>query len=159
MLDFLGVTLDDVHYIWILLAVLIGFTNFLFPSYESMWSGLAALMVGLMVWGSVIHPASFTWQLFWFFLLTTILLLLWFFVLKKKFKRYTNDERDSSLVGIRGIVSQKIEKGRPGEVELFEYYHGIKKWKAEADESLNEGEEVVVYDCVGIKFKVRRKEL
>jgi membrane protein implicated in regulation of membrane protease activity len=48
--------------------------------------------------------------------------------------------------------------GHPGEVELFSAFHGIKKWQAEADETIEADENISVIESSGIKLLVRKKD-
>ena len=144
--------------LWVAAGIIIAGTEFLFPTQVSIWPGIAALIIGLMIKIGIIGEYSFQWQFFWFAIFTTILILLWFFVIK----RYTNlgsstvdQYRDSSLSNIKGTVIEKIESGRPGMVELHNPYHGIKKWKAESDENISVGTEITVKDADGIRLIVK----
>ena len=149
-------TAIEIEKLWIFAGVLIAFTEFLFPVTLSIWSGLAAVIVGLMIWTGLLAPESYVLQFIWFFSLTIALTLVWFFLLKKRFKGYANDMRDSSLSNLQGTVTKRIGHGQPGEVELFEPYHGIKKWRANSDETIIQGEQVEVYESDGIKLKVKK---
>jgi len=152
-MEMFGIEVDK---IWILAGVLIAFTELLFPAMVSIWSGLAAVIVGLMVCFGLISPESYKWQFLWFFSLTIFLLLFWFFYLKRRFSSYANDTRDSSLLNLKGVALTKIEKGKPGEVELYQHYHGIKKWKADSDVTIEPGDIIEVFEASGIKLRVKK---
>ena len=85
-----------------------------------------------------------------------IFLALWFGVLKKRFYPQKEEERDPTLIHLSGKCIVHIEKGRPGEVELYESYHGLTKWKAESSETISEGEEIQVVEASGIKLIVKK---
>jgi len=154
-MEMLGITIE-IDKAWILAGVLIACTELLFPAMVSIWSGLAAVLVGIMVWAGIISPENYRWQFFWFFSLTIFLLLFWFFYLKNRFSGYANDSRDSSLLNLKGVALTGIEKGKPGEVELYQHFHGIKKWKADSDETIEAGDPVIVFDAEGIRLRVKK---
>jgi len=123
-----------IPFIWLSAGIIIAATEFFLPTQVSMWSGLSAIFVSILLWLGLIEPDSYSWQFFWFFILSIVLLFAWFFYFKKKYhlSRFTNDEfRDSSLANIKGKVIKSISPGIPGEVELFSPYHSLKIWKAE----------------------------
>jgi membrane protein implicated in regulation of membrane protease activity len=82
-------------------------------------------------------------------------LVIWFVLLKKYFNPQ-KEERDPTLINLNGKCMVRIEKGRPGEVELYESYHGLTKWKAESSETISEGEEIQVVEASGIKLIVKK---
>jgi membrane protein implicated in regulation of membrane protease activity len=82
--------------------------------------------------------------------------MVWFGLLKKRFDPQKKDERDPTLNTLRGKCTAHIEKGRSGEIELYESYHGLTKWKAEASETISEGEEIQVVEASGIKLIVKK---
>ncbi|MCX7821108.1 MAG: NfeD family protein, partial [Brevinematales bacterium] len=102
-------------------------------------------------------------QFLFFFVSSTIFLLIWFFWIKKYFiKEQSVEIDDPALAEARGRVIKEIKPGVPGEVELYDIYHGSKKWKAKSDEEIEIGDEVFVKKVDGIglivgKLKTRRK--
>lgn len=145
--------------VWLAAGILIAGTELLFPTNVSMWSGLAAVSVAFFIWSGILDEYAWTWQLFWFALLSMLFILVWFFVIKKytRLGSATVDEhRDISLYDIKGIATEDIDPDSPGAVELFSSYHGIKKWKAEADCEIKAGEKVSVQDADGIKLIVKK---
>lgn len=145
--------------VWLAAGIMIGATEFLFPSDVSMWSGLAAAVVALLIWTGLLDEYAWEWQFFWFAIFSLLFILLWFFVIKKytSWGKDTVDEhRDVSLYNLKGKVTERIEPFTPGAVELFSAFHGIKKWKAEADEIIEEGSTISVEDADGIKLIVKK---
>lgn len=147
--------------LWVAAGIIIAGTELLFPTEVSIWPGISAVLVGLMIKIGLIGAYSFQWQFFWFAVLTAILICLWFLIIK----RYTNigsstvdKYRDSSLANIKGTVIEKIESSKPGMVELHNSYHGIKKWKAESKENIEIGTEITVEDADGIRLIVKKSE-
>jgi|GEM_PF-400631 len=149
----------SVPYLWIALGIIIASTEFLFPTQLSMWSGAAALIVGLLCLMGVIPYYSYLVQLIIFSLLTILFVFLWFFVAKKylKFgKTMVAASRDDTLTGIKGKVSTSIIPGKPGEVNLYSPYHGISIWKADSDDAIEAGTEVVVVEARGNHILVKK---
>jgi membrane protein implicated in regulation of membrane protease activity len=80
-------------------------------------------------------------------------------VLKKKFQSGTDDDqRDPTLFNLRGRCIARIEPGKPGEVELYEVYHGLTKWKAESSVVIDTNDEIQVLEASGIKLIVKKDE-
>ncbi|MDA3901083.1 MAG: NfeD family protein [Spirochaetes bacterium] len=145
--------------LWLSAGILIGSTEFIFPTNVSIWPGIAALLVSLLTALGLIYEYNFPWQFFWFAVFTIALTLLWFMVIKRytHFGSSTVDEhRDMSMVSLRGTVEEIIRPGRPGSVELFSSYHGIRKWKAESSQTIEPGSEVTIEDADGIKLIVKK---
>jgi membrane protein implicated in regulation of membrane protease activity len=62
--------------IWFAVGILIAATELLFPTEVSMWSGLAAWIVALLIWIGLLDEYSVRWQLFWFAVFTIAFVLL-----------------------------------------------------------------------------------
>ena len=151
----------SVPYLWLAAGIIIASTEFLFPTQLSMWSGAAAFIVGLLCITGIIPYYSFHIQLLVFAILSISLIMLWFFVAKRyiKFGRsILSDARDDTLSGIKGRVTEVIEPGKPGEVMLFNPYHGLKQWKADSDDILEVDTVVVVIEARGNHIIVKKSE-
>lgn len=141
--------------IWLAIGFVLMGLEVLIPGFILFWFGIGAILTSFFAWFGIITNSQ--WQWIFFFLSSLFLLTLWFTVLKKVFKKETEDEyRDPTLVTLRGKVSKIIKPGIPGEVELYELYHGIKTWKADSDVEIQEDEEIIVEEASGIKLKVKK---
>lgn len=145
--------------VWLAGGIIIMALEILMPGFIIFWFGAGGVLTALFVFIGVIpaDPAEAQW--IFFFLSSLAMLGAWQFFFKKRFKGDTTDpNRDATLTDLRGKVTSRIEPGIPGEVELYNGYHGIKKWHAESTDTLDEGVEVVVVDASGIRLIVKRTE-
>ena len=147
--------------VWLAAGIIISSTEFIIPTNLSIWPGIAAAMVASLIAIGFVNEYSFVWQFFWFAIFTILLTLLWFLVITKytSLGRRTSDEhRDATLFDLRGVVTETVKPGRPGKVELFSAFHGIKDWKAESDQTIEPETEISVLDSDGIKLIVKKIE-
>jgi len=127
------------------------------PGFVLFWFGAGALLTSGLVELGILC----TWLSQWlFFLLSSLsLLLLWqfYFKNKKKFRREVlSEERDPTVTGQLGVLTKAIAPGTLGEVEFAVYLYGLKKWAAEADESIEAGAKVRVVEARGVRLFVER---
>ena len=139
--------------IWLALGVFLIAMEIVLPGFIIFWFGLSGIITAFFSFTGIIQNEIYLW--FLFFGSSVTFLALWFGLLKKRFKPQ-EDERDPTLFNLRGKCTTHIEKGRPGEVELYESYHGLTKWKAESSETISEGEEIHVVEASGIKLLVKK---
>ncbi|MDR3237749.1 MAG: NfeD family protein [Spirochaetia bacterium] len=139
--------------IWLALGVVLMALEILLPGFVIFWFGLSGVITALLAYTGIISSPEYLW--FFFFASSLVFLSLWFAVLRKRFSK-EKDERDPTLLDLRGKCTAQIEKSRPGEVELYEAYHGITKWKAESSEIIELGDDVLVLEASGIKLIVKK---
>ena len=139
--------------IWLALGIILVAMEIIVPGFVIFWFGLSGLITAFFSFTGIIENQIYLWILF--FVSSIAFLSLWFSVLKKRFSK-EKDERDPTLIHLGGKCIADIEKGRPGEVELYENYHGLTKWKAESYETILAGEEIQVVEASGIKLIVKR---
>ena len=139
--------------IWLALGLILIAVETVLPGFIIFWFGLSGIITAIFSFTGIIQNETYLWILFFGSSLT--FLALWFGLLKKYFYPQ-EDERDPTLINLRGKCTESIEKGRPGEVALYESYHGLTKWKAESDETILEGEEIHVVEASGIKLMVKK---
>lgn len=142
--------------IWLAVGAVLVAIEMLMPGFIVFWFGLAAFITAFVVFLGIIETLEY--QYLFFFISSAVFLMLWFGVLKKHFKKENNDdERDPTLANLRGRCTIAIDgAGKPGEVELYEPYHGITKWKAESSELINVGDEIFVLEASGIKLIIKK---
>ncbi len=70
-------------------------------------------------------------------------------LLKHK-KEATNADR---IIGMQGIVTEKIAKNKPGEVKV-----DGKRWTAISDKTIKDGSTITVLEINGVKLKVEKVE-
>ena len=130
---------------WLVLFVVLALFELATVNLVSIWFSLGALIatfVSLATDNLMIHLAVFT--------ISSILLLLLTKPFVKKMKKRevipTNLDR---VVGKVGVVTEKIEKDRVGEVKVLG-----KKWSAYSNKEIEENSKVKVLSINGVKLKV-----
>lgn len=145
-------------FIWLAVGILIMGMEILVPGFVLFWFGIGGVVTSLLVFIKIIPEQNAVAQWVSFFLTSLLFLSLWHFYAGKYFKKDLTDETgDPTLQNLTGRVVKPVMPGVPGEVELYSGFHGIKKWKAEANEVLEEGVEVRVLEAKGIKLVVEKK--
>ncbi len=143
--------------IWLALAAVLMAVEIIAPGFIIFWFGLGAALTALFTFTGLIESDEFQWL--FFFASSILFLSLWFGVLKKRFHPGTDDDqRDPTLYNLRGKCLSRIEPGKPGEVELYEVYHGLTKWKAESAGVIDINDEIQVLEASGIKLIVKKNE-
>lgn len=148
----------SVPYLWLALGILIASTELLFPTQLSVWSGAAALIVGLLCLLGIIPYYNYPLQLLVFAVLSITFILLWFFFARKYAKfglAIRSAARDDTLSGLKGKVTVPIIPGKPGEVSLYSPYHGITLWRADSEHAIEDGTEIVVTEAKGNHILVK----
>lgn len=139
---------------WLALGIILMAVEIVAPGFIVFWFGLGASLTALMAWTGLIYSPSGQW--FFFFVSSLAFLGLWFGWLKKKLGvSGGEDQRDPTLFDLRGRCTSGIEPSKPGQVELYESYHGLRVWQAESEETIPAGEEIQVLEARGIKLKVK----
>lgn len=135
-------------YIWLAIAVVLAIIEMSTVNLVSIWfiiSSILAMLISLFTDNIVIQVAIFV-------LGGTLLLILTKDAIKKilPVKTKTNIDR---IIGMKGIVTEKITKKTPGEVKV-----DGKRWTAIADETINTDETVEILEINSTKLKVKRME-
>ena len=135
-------------YIWLTIAVVLAIIEMSTVNLVSIWfilSSILAMLISLFTDNIVIQVAIFV-------LGGTLLLILTKDAIKKilPVKTKTNIDR---IIGMKGIVTEKITKKAPGEVKV-----DGKRWTAVADETINTDETVEILEINSTKLKVKRME-
>ncbi len=141
--------------VWLAVGLTLFAAEVLVPGFVVFWFGVGGVLTALLVYLRLLASAEAQWL--FFFVSSFAFLGLWFGYLKKRFsKGDEGDFRDPTLVNLRGRCTRRIAPSAPGEVELFDSFHGIRKWQAESGEVIDEGDEVSVQDARGIKLIVKK---
>lgn len=135
-------------YTWLAIVVCLAILEMVTVSLVSIWfvlSGLLAMITSLFTNNVTIQIAIF------------VIFGLIFMLLTRKFvkkavpvKTKTNIDR---IIGMEGIVTEKITKNHPGEVKV-----DGKKWTAVANKTINEGSVVKILEINSTKLTVERME-
>ena len=135
-------------YIWLAIAVVLAIIEMSTVNLVSIWfiiSSIFAMIISLFTDNIFIQMAIFV-------LGGTLLLLLTKDAIKRilPVKIKTNIDR---IIGMKGIVTEKITKKTFGEVKV-----DGKRWTAVADETINTDETVEILEINSTKLKVKRLE-
>jgi len=135
-------------YVWLAVAIILAIIEMSTINLVSIWfiiSSIIAMIVSLFIDNIVIQLAIFV-------LGGTLLLILTKEAIKKILPEKTKTNIDR-IIGMKGIVTEKITKKIPGEVKV-----DGKFWTATAEENINEDETVEILEINSTKLKVKRME-
>lgn len=142
---------------WLALGAVLMALEVLVPGFIIFWFGLGSMITAALAKTGVLKTDQAQWL--FFFISSLAFLGLWFGWLKKVFRgRDEDDQRDPTLFNLRGRCTARIEPGIPGQVELYEPFHGLRTWQAESGDTIEKDEEVQVLEARGIKLMVKRFE-
>ncbi len=133
--------------IWLVIVILLGLVEAATVNLVSIWfiaSGIITLFLSLFVSSFVIQFAVFV-----------ILGIIFLIATRKKLLDYQTEE-DTKLnlervIGMEGIVTQKITKNEVGEVKV-----DGKLWSAVSNVSIKENEPVLIKEIDGVKLVVEK---
>lgn len=134
---------------WLYAGVALILIEVMTPGLVSLFFGLAALTLALIVWLAPELAQGWQWILF------SVLSVLYILLLRKSLKsvfsgsREISDNPDDALTGKLAVVTQPIAPNRPGRVEL-----GGTTWNAEAEGELAAGVSVRVAGKKNLTLRV-----
>lgn len=133
-------------YMWLAIAVILAIIEMSTVNLVSIWyviSSIIAMIVSIFTDNLVIQVTIFV-------LVGTLLLLLTKDAIKKIIPVNTKTNIDR-IIGMEGVVTEKITKKTPGEVKV-----DGKRWTAVANESISVDEMVKILEIDSTKLKVER---
>lgn len=145
----LAAILINPHWFWLSLGGVLLAAEMLGASGYLLWSGIAAILVGLLVW---VFPLGWDWQGLIFALLTMVLAYLWWYRLRSldaKRPASTLNQRGEQLIGVRLTLEVGLIN-RVGRLRI-----GDGTWRAQATQDLAAGSRVEVYAIEGITLLIR----
>lgn len=151
MTEFLSAIYTNPHWVFIALGGVLLIIELLGTGGYSLWSGISAFIVGLIVW---IVPIA--WPLLWllFAIFTMVTAYAWWVWLKKhggdKAEKGTLNQPQLDLIGITTVVVQPITNGY-GRVKIKDG-----TWSANCNVDLDVGARVIVVAVDGIMLKVEK---
>ena len=136
-------------FMWLIIILFLGFIEAITVYLVTIWfviSGIVSLILSFFINDFIIQ--------FSVFVILGILLLIttrsWLNKVFKINKYKTNLDR---VIGMRGIVTEKITKNSPGEVKV-----DGKRWMAVSDKTINVDNDVKILEIDGVKLKVEKWE-
>ncbi len=133
--------------IWLILVILLALIELTTINLTTIWfviSGIVALGVSFFIDNYLIQFAIFV-------ILGVILLITTKPFLTKLVRLHPIKTNIDRIIGMTGIVTEKIGKNVDGEVKV-----DGKRWTAYADEKIKEGKTVKVLEIKGVKIKVEQ---
>ena len=135
--------------VWLIIVLLLVFIEVMTVNLTTIWyiiSGLVALITSIFIDSLIIQFSIFV-------LLGTLLLITTRKTLLKIFKSKDEQTNFDRIINMNGIVTEKIEKNKNGEVKV-----DGKSWTAYSNEKLEEGTIVKILEINGVKLKVEKVE-
>ena len=136
-------------FMWLIIILFLGFIEAITVNLVTIWfviSGIVSLILSFFIDDFIIQ--------FSVFVILGILLLIttrsWLNKVFKINKYKTNLDR---VIGMQGIVTEKITKNSPGEVKV-----DGKRWMAISDKTINVDNDVKILGIDGVKLKVEKWE-
>lgn len=117
-----------------------------------LWSGVAALLVGILIW--LLPQLSWAWQGAIFAVLTVVVAYLWLYWLRRRPAAASGEspvlnQRNRQLIGTRATLTEPMHNGM-GRINI-----GDSSWRAQAAEDLPAGTEVEVVAVEGVTLVIR----
>ncbi|MGP1126824.1 NfeD family protein [Serratia sp. CY56464] len=117
-----------------------------------LWSGVAALLVGVLIW--LLPQLSWAWQSATFAVLTVVVAYLWWYWLRRRPAAASGgspvlNQRNRQLIGTRATLTEPMHNGM-GRINI-----GDSSWRAQAAEDLPAGTEVEVVAVEGVTLVIR----
>ncbi|MEE3650805.1 MULTISPECIES: NfeD family protein [unclassified Brenneria] len=141
--------MENAHWFWLSLGGLLLAAEMLGASGYLLWSGISAILVGLLVW---LAPVGWPWQGVTFAILTIVTALLWWYWLRKRTltrPASTLNQRGQQLVGLRATLTEPVVDGF-GRVRI-----GDGAWRIKSEQDLVAGTQIEVIAVEGITLHVR----
>ncbi|MEX9251930.1 NfeD family protein [Pseudenterobacter timonensis] len=140
------------HVFWLSLGGLLLIAEMLGTNGYLLWSGVAALLVGLIAW---LFPLSWEWQGVLFAALTLVAVWLWWRWLARQVRQQKPvdahlNQRGQQLIGRRFMLENALVNGH-GHVRV-----GDSSWPVVADDDLAAGTRVEVIAVEGITLRITR---
>ncbi|WP_311791761.1 MULTISPECIES: NfeD family protein [Pantoea] len=136
------------HWFWLTLGGLLLAAEMLGTSGYLLWSGIAAVLVGLVEW---LAPFSWTAQGTLFALLTLVCVYLWYRWMRHRERHQqpnSLNQRGNQLIGTHLTLDAPLINGI-GHVKL-----GDSSWRVQADQDLPAGTQVIVTGVEGITLHI-----
>ncbi|KEY60512.1 NfeD family protein [Serratia sp. DD3] len=139
------------QWFWITLGGLLLAAEMLGAAGYLLWSGVSAVVVGIIVW--LLPQLGWEWQGVLFAVMTLIVAYLWWYWLRRRPKfagsSQVLNQRNRQLIGTRGTLTEAMQNGF-GRINI-----GDSSWRAQANEDLPAGTEVEVIAVEGATLVIR----
>lgn len=145
--------MEMLYWHWVILGILLVLFELVIPSFTAMWFGLAAVVVGFIMW---LQPAlSGSLQILIWASLSGMLTFFWFrfFKPKKRSHQASKDEVEGEL----GLVVTPASSVRSGVVRFSSPLLGEDEWPFKSDDALEIGQQIIVNDVENNILRVSKR--
>ena len=154
MLEWLNVHIAYWH--WLVFGLCLALAEIMLVSFVALWFGLAAVIVGLLLW---IVPFSFTLQLLIWIILSLFIVFAWFKWVSPHFKNKTfSGMAREGMLGQTGTVIEynSVHEGR-GTLRFPAPILGNDEWQFICTDRVALGDRVIVHEFSGNTLIVSAK--
>lgn len=153
-MDIYGLSeISNYHWIWIGLGCLLLVAEMLGASGYLLWSGLAAILVGAVVWITPVE-ISLNTQAIAYAVVLIVNTYLWWRWLKHKASQqpqtFALNQRSQQLIGVRSLLLEDVTLGF-SRIKIAD-----SSWRVKCLDNLKLGDEVVVIDIDGATLIVKQ---
>lgn len=141
-------------WVWIVGGIVLILAELAIPSFFTIWFGLGALLVGLLVLS--MPDLSLTAQLATWTLASLAMVVLWFRVFKQNFHKTRIGMADGEVIGEIGLLVSAVAPFERGKVRFQRPVLGSEEWVCLADTAIAAGERVKVVAVEGSFLKVSK---
>ncbi|PXW49089.1 hypothetical protein DFO54_101317 [Erwinia sp. AG740] len=148
----MALVLENAHGFWLSLGGLLLAAEMLGAAGYLLWSGVAALLTGILAW---LLPLDWAWQSTAFAVLTVIAALSWWQWLRRRLEKQPSpvlNQRGQQLIGLHTTLSEPLVNGF-GRVSI-----GDSSWRIQAEQDLPAGTVVEVTAVEGITLQVKPRK-
>jgi len=143
--------LANPSWLWLTLGGTLLAAEMLGASGYLLWSGVAAVLVSVLVW---LVPLPWEWQGLCFATLTVLCALWWYYWLRGRERKQppsSLNQRGNQLIGTELLLAEALRDGI-GHVHI-----GDSSWRVQATEDLAAGTPVTVVGVEGITLRIVRR--
>ncbi len=134
--------MEMLYWHWIILGIFLILFELIIPSFTAMWFGLAAVVVGAVLWFEPELAGSY--QVLMWAALSGVLTFFWFRVFKPK--KRSHHVLKAEVEGELGLVASSASGSRPGIVRFSTPLLGEDEWPFRSDDALEVGQQIKVID-------------
>ncbi|MEY3201868.1 MAG: hypothetical protein RIR70_1418 [Pseudomonadota bacterium] len=139
---------------WVVLGLALIVAELMVPAFVLLWFGVAALLVGALVW--IVPGLSAVAQILTLSVLSGGLIALWFRIVKPGMHKTRLGQADSDLIGQAGLLISDVAPFKRGSVRFQRPLLGADVWECLSDEEIAAGARVKVLSVEGSLVKVGR---
>jgi len=134
--------MEMLYWHWIILGILLILFELVIPSFTAMWFGMAAVVVGAILW--LAPDVAGSYQVLIWTALSAALTFFWFRVFKPK-KRHHHALKEE-VEGETGLVATLAYGNRPGIVRFSSPLLDEDEWPYRSEVVLEVGQQIQVLD-------------